>query len=68
MWRFISGKRTARTCQMEQRAIGRFVIVKGLKVKEIEMKLIGVHGNEAFQISAIKKCRMLSARANRGQR
>jgi hypothetical protein len=41
--------------QMEQRAIVRFSNIKGIKAKEIQMELTSVYGDEAFQISAIKK-------------
>jgi hypothetical protein len=40
---------------MEQRAIVRFLNIKGIKTKEIEMELTSVYGDEAFQTSVIKK-------------
>jgi predicted GTPase len=43
---------------MEQRAVVRFLTFRGLKAKEIEMKLTNVYGDEALQISAVKKQRM----------
>jgi hypothetical protein len=41
----------ARKCQMEQRAVVRFLILKSLKSKEIEMELISVYGDEVLQNS-----------------
>jgi hypothetical protein len=40
---------------MEQRAIVRFLTLKSLKAKEIEMELTSVHGDEVLSISAITK-------------
>jgi hypothetical protein len=45
----------AKKCQMEQRAVVRVLTLKGLKAKEIEMELRSVYGDEALQISAVKK-------------
>jgi hypothetical protein len=42
---------------MEQRELVCFLTIKGLKAKEIEMKLTSVYGNEALQTSAVKKWR-----------
>jgi hypothetical protein len=42
---------------MEQGAVVRFLDVKGLKVKKVEMKLTNLYGDEALQISAGKKWR-----------
>jgi hypothetical protein len=40
---------------MEQRAVIRFLTLKGLEAKEIEMKLRSMYRAEAFRISAVKK-------------
>jgi hypothetical protein len=45
----------AKKCQMEQRAVVRFLTLKGLKTKEIEMEITNVHGDEALQIYTGKK-------------
>jgi hypothetical protein len=42
---------------MEQRARPRVLTFKGLNAQEIEMELTSVYGDEAFQISAVKKSR-----------
>jgi hypothetical protein len=49
---------SAEQCQMEPRAVVRVLSLKGLKAKEIEMALTSVYGDEALQISAVKKWRM----------
>jgi hypothetical protein len=40
---------------MEQRAVGRFLTLKDLKTKEIAIELTNMYGDEALQISAVKK-------------
>jgi transposase len=40
---------------MGQRAIASVLTLKGLKAKEIEMELTSVYGDEALEISAVKK-------------
>jgi hypothetical protein len=58
MWRFAFGKRARKQkCETEQRAAVRFLTRKGLKAKEVEMELTSAYGDEAFQISAVKKWR-----------
>jgi hypothetical protein len=42
---------------MEQRVVLRFLTLKDLKAKEIQMHLTSMYDNEAFQISAVKKWR-----------
>jgi hypothetical protein len=42
---------------MERRALVGVLTVKALKAKEIEMEFIHVYGDEALQISAVKKWR-----------
>jgi hypothetical protein len=42
---------------MDQRAVVRFLTLKGLKAMEIEMELSRVYGDEALRISARKKWR-----------
>jgi hypothetical protein len=45
----------AKKCQMRHRAVVRVLTLKGLKAQEIEMELTSMYGNEALQISAIRK-------------
>jgi hypothetical protein len=40
---------------MAQRTVFRFLTLKGLKAKEIEMELTSVYGNEGLQIFSVKK-------------
>jgi hypothetical protein len=42
---------------MEQRVVLRFLTIKGLKAKKIKMEITSVYGDEALQISAVKKWR-----------
>jgi hypothetical protein len=42
---------------MEQRAIVRLLVLKGLKAQEIEMELTSTYADSAFQIYAVKKSR-----------
>jgi hypothetical protein len=42
---------------MEHRAVVRFLGLKDLKAKEIQMDVTSVYDDEAFQISAVKKWR-----------
>jgi hypothetical protein len=42
---------------MEQRTIVHLLTLKGFKAKEFEMELTSVYGDEALQISAVKKWR-----------
>jgi hypothetical protein len=52
------GKRAGKKeCKREERAAARFMTIKGLKVKEIEIELRSVYGDDSLQISAIKKRR-----------
>jgi hypothetical protein len=39
---------------MEQRAVVRFLAVKGFKADEIRMELTSVYGGKALRISALK--------------
>jgi hypothetical protein len=45
----------AEKCQMEQRAIVPFLTFKDLKTQEIERELTWMYGDQAIQISAVKK-------------
>jgi hypothetical protein len=47
---------------MKQRAVIRFLTLKDLKTKKIAIKLTSVYGDEAFQISAVKKDERVSCR------
>jgi hypothetical protein len=40
---------------MDQRALARFLAIKDLKAKKIERELTSIYGDEALQISAVKK-------------
>jgi hypothetical protein len=53
---------------MEQRTVVRFLILKGLNAKEIEMEFTSVYDDEALQISAVKNwgTRFLQARTELG--
>jgi hypothetical protein len=42
---------------MEQRAVIRFFILRGLKAREIQTELESVHGPEALALSTVKKWR-----------
>jgi hypothetical protein len=55
MWRFIFGKRTRKRVLDGAGTVVRFLTLKGLKAKEIEMELTTMYGNEALQISTRKK-------------
>jgi transposase len=46
-----------RKCLMERRAAVRFLTVKGLKSRDVEMELTSVYDDEGCQISAGKKWR-----------
>jgi hypothetical protein len=52
----------AKEWQMEQQAIVRFLSLKCLKAKEIEMELVSTYGDEALQISAVKNGERVSCR------
>jgi hypothetical protein len=54
---FSFGKRRAKKCQMEQRAVVRVLTIKGLKAKEIEMELTSMYCDDVLQTLAVEKWR-----------
>jgi hypothetical protein len=56
--RFIFGKPARRKVPDVAASSRPLLTLKGLKAKEIEMELTNVHGDEALQISAVRKWRI----------